>query len=87
MTAEELGWGITVEAKLVVEAELKAPGKNWQWNWECSVSLMRTAKPFRETITPLTRAETLSMKAMMSLARIARLLTEALSFQVLGFLR
>ena len=51
------------------------------------VSLMRTAKPLRETITPLTRAETLSMKAMMSLARIARLLTEALSLQVLGFLR
>ena len=44
-TAEEGCWRMGVDMELAVEAELKAPGGDWWWNWGCRVSLMCTAKP------------------------------------------
>ena len=46
---------------------------------------MRNTKPLTEA-TPLMRAETLSMKAVMSLTRIVRPLMETSSLKVPGFL-
>ena len=54
LAAEESRWRMNAEAGLSAEAKLQASGRGWLWNWGCGVPLMRSVKPLRGVVKPLT---------------------------------